>query len=194
MASTNWSIITITSKDANTSTSTNSSAITSSSTNIIMIVHTHIALLFALAFMDCQFQWEISFWQITRQRLVQSLWFQRQTPMKFHFRSNAEKINLPANLWPPTCIANFGQFWPKCSSFFVRNFFSFVGKLLKLAGQDWSTILRAHLSPKLPPTAPKCVQKFDLWDPKIGQKFVCPFLSRGQLNLWAKYPESKKQI
>ena len=30
------------------------------------------ALLFALAFMDCSFQWEISFQQITRQELVQS--------------------------------------------------------------------------------------------------------------------------
>ena len=61
------------------------------------------ALLFALAFMDCQFQWEISFQQITRQKLVQSYWFQRQTPMNSQFlpkfpHCHSEPVDEPSKM------------------------------------------------------------------------------------------------
>ena len=51
------------------------------------------SLLLSLEFMDWHLQWENVFLQITRQRLVGSWWFFRQTSMKFWFWYNGEKIS-----------------------------------------------------------------------------------------------------
>ena len=90
---------------------------------LILLLKTQ-TLGFTQASLDCQFQWEISFQEITWQWLVQSLWFHRQTAQR----------NICAHLLATFAIlAYFGQnvLW-----FSVGQILCLWVKLLKLAGID----------------------------------------------------------
>ena len=83
-----------------------------------------LTLQFAKESLDCQFQWENSFQQITRLRLVQSL-------CNFCIKR----------------IAHLGHFWPKCASFFKKEFFRLRENLETC--RDWSAPPEAHLNQKI---------------------------------------------
>ena len=57
------------------------------------------ALVFSRKSKDWHLQWVNGFQQITRQRLVWSWWFFRQTPMKFQFWWNGEFYTPPLPPW-----------------------------------------------------------------------------------------------
>ena len=85
-------------------------------------------------------------------------------------------------------FANFGIFLLKSASVFLRaNFYLWGQKLATF--RDQSTMLGKHLSQKLTPACtfdPLFGQKHPPGDQKMGQIFF-PFLSKGHLNLLARY-------
>ena len=122
---------------------------------------------------------------MTRQRLVGYLWFFRQTPMKFHFWLNGEKINPPAGLRALarklciTCIADFG---PNVSWFFLAHFF-FLWAHQHETFRDQSAMQGEYLSQKLLP-APIYNPIFLATNALLGiKKFLVAIFVKRQIKL-----------
>ena len=122
---------------------------------------------------------------MTRQRLVGYLWFFRQTPMKFQFWLNGEKINPPACLRAlarKLCITWIADFGPNVSCFFLAHFFSSYEHInMKLSGinrqckgNNW-----AKNSSQLPSITPF----FGYKHPLGGQKFLVAIFVERQIKL-----------
>ena len=129
-------------------------------------------LLFELAFMNCQFRWEIS--------LLGNGW-SNLNDFRPPWISNSDQM-LKMCKKSITRTTDFGHFWPlPLLRFSVREIFSLGRETFKTC-RDWPTILGANLSQNstlLTPINPKKLQKCDLGGPKIGQQFVLPnFVNR----------------
>ena len=123
---------------------------------------------------------------ITRQRLVRSWWFFRQTPMEFRFRWDAEKIS-PMARPRKSCISwqvDFCQFRPilaqMCFGFLWANLFLWASTSHV---QGSISNARGHLNQKSPlelPYKPKSWPKMWLGWPKKRPKFFCLFSYKGR--------------
>ena len=121
---------------------------------------------------------------MTRQRLVGYLWLFRQTPMKFQFWLNGEKINPPAGrraLARKLCITCIADFGPNVSWFLLAHFFSYEHINMKLSGinrqckgNNW-----AKNSSQLPSITPF----FGYKHPLGGQKFLVAIFVERQIKL-----------
>ena len=116
-------------------------------------------------------------------------------PIKWWKISSRARLRACAPKIHITRIADFCLFWPRLASVSARGIF-FLGRETSATFRDRSAMLGEHLSQKShmpPPKTPFLAENVTEGVKKRSQ-FLGPFLSKGRLNLWAKYFKPKNRF